>query len=393
MAGAFDETAVVKLVYVLNHYSKDESSHFVHVLPLLDELARRGVKILLVIEKAADLPAIAHANVEVIGIRENVPTRRLVRLSGIIRAAVKSGYRTVFVRIAVPAALAAVAGCLGSDARVFYWQSGTVHAIDRASHGGFRKLAWLVRHWLPLRLVIHCVDRFATGPERMIQYYREEVGVPARKLIKLYNDIDVDGFRARIAMGDRSAERARLGADETTPVILFVHRLSPVRRTMDFVPALLQALRDRFGRSWIMVFAGGGPELDSLVAGISHAGVDQQCRVLGDVPGHELPALYRTADLFVHPTYAEGFPRVILEALAAGLPLVTTDAGGTSELLGPLQQQFVISREDPAGFAAAVARLLENPQLQRELAAENEVTVRRFDTPVIAAMYQRELFG
>ncbi len=383
----------MKLVYVLNHYSKNESSHFVHVFALIEELARRGVRILLVIEKAVDLPAIAHANVEIIGLREPGPVRRLLRLSRVIRAAVKRGYRTVFVRIAVPATLAAVAGCLGTGAGVFYWQSGTVHAIDRASHGGHRKIAWLIRSWLPFRLVICFVDRFVTGPERMVQYYRDEVGVPARKLVKLYNDIDVDGFRARIATHQRSAARARLGADETIPVILFVHRLSPVRRTMDFIPSLLEALGGRFGKKWIMVFAGGGPELDSLVAAISRAGADEQCRVLGDVPGQDLPVLYRTADLFVHPSYTEGFPRVILEALAAGLPLVTTDAGGTSELLGPLQQQFVISRDDPTGFATAVTRLLENPQLQRELAAENEKTVRRFDTPVVAAMYQRVLFG
>ena len=383
----------MKLVYVLNHYSKDESSHFVHVLALVEELARRGVRILLVIEKAVDLPAIASANVEIIGLREPGPMRRLLRLAREIRSAARSGYRTVFVRIAIPAALAAAVGCLGTGARVFYWQSGTVHAIDRAAHRGHRKMAWLVRSWLPFRLVVRLVDRFATGPERMVEYYRDEVGVPAQKLVKLYNDIDVDGFRARIALRERSAERARLGAGEATPVVLFVHRLSPVRRTLKFIPALLAALGARFGRDWLMVFAGGGPELDSLVAAISHAGADQQCRVLGDVPGQELPALYGAADVFVNPSYAEGFPRVILEALAAGLPLVTTDAGGTSELLGPLQQQFVISRDDPAGFAAAAIRLLEHPQLRRELSAENEQTVRRFDTPVVAAMYQRALFG
>lgn len=383
----------MKLVYVLNHYSKDASSHFVHVLPLMEELARRGVRILLVIEKADDLPAVANANIEIIGLREPGPVRRFLRLVREIRAAAGRGYRTVFVRIAVPATLAAVTACLGTGARVFYWQSGTVHAIDRAAHGGRRKMAWLVRSWLPFRLVIFLVHRFATGPERMVRYYRDDVGVPARKLVTLYNDIDVDRFRARMAGRDRSGERARLGAEGTTPVILFVHRLSPVRRTLDFVPALLAALRDRFGKDWILVFAGGGPELAALVTAIGRAGVEDRCRILGDVPGRDLPSLFCAADLFVHPSYAEGFPRVILEAMAAGLPLVSTDAGGTPELLGARQQQFVVSRDDPAGFARAVTVMLENPQLQRELAAENRETVRRFDTPVVAAMYQRELFG
>ena len=383
----------MKLVYVLNHYSKDESSHFVHVFALIEALAQRGVRIVLVIEKAVDLPVISHANVEVVGLQEPRPTRRWLRLCREIRRAIRRGYRTVFVRIAVPAALAAVVAGLGTGARVFYWQSGTVHAIDRDSRQGGRKIAWLVRSWLPFRLAIAGVDRFVTGPESMVRYYRDEVGVPARKLVNLYNDIDVDGFRARMASHGRDAERARLGADPHTPVILFVHRLSPVRRTMTFIPSLLAALGSRMGRRWILVFAGGGPEHEALVAEIARAGAGAQCRVLGDVPGHALPALYAAADLFVHPSYAEGFPRVILEALAAGLPIVTTDAGGTAQLLGPLQQQFVTSRDDPMKFADSVMKLLESGELRQALTAENAATVRKFDTPVVAAMYQRALFG
>lgn len=383
----------MKLVYVLNHYSKDESSHFVHVFALIEALARRGVEILLVIEKAADLPVIAHANVEVIGLGEPRPLWRWLRLRREIRHAIRRGYRTVFVRIAVPAALAAVAAGFGTGASVCYWQSGTVHALDRAANRGARRIGWFIRSWLPFRLVIAGVDRFVTGPESMIRYYRDEVGVPARKLVTLYNDIDIDGFRSRMASYPRDAERARLGADRHTPVMLFVHRLSPVRRTMTFVPPLLAALASRMGRRWLLAIAGGGPELEALVAEIARAGVGGQCRVLGEVPGHALPALYGAADLFVNPSYAEGFPRVILEALAAGLPIVTTDAGGTAELLGPLQQQFVTPRDDPGLFAGAVIRLLEDRELRQRLAAENGETVRRFDTTVVAAMYQQALFG
>jgi glycosyltransferase involved in cell wall biosynthesis len=106
-----------------------------------------------------------------------------------------------------------------------------------------------------------------------------------------------------------------------------------------------------------------------------------------------LPVLYRAADIFVNPTFTEGFPRVILEAMAAGLPIVTTDAGGTSEILGPLQQQFVIPRESSEGFAQSVAVLMDRPMLQNALSEENRVTVHRFDTGRVAEMYERELFG
>jgi glycosyltransferase involved in cell wall biosynthesis len=293
----------------------------------------------------------------------------------------------------VPAALTAVIACLGTVARVYYWQSGTVHALDRAEAPGRRRLNWLLRSWWPFRLLVRGVDRFATGPEAMVRYYRDEVRVPERKLVCLYNDIDVGRFRDRIGRVDRRAERARMGADDATTVLLFVHRLSPVRRTTMYIPALLDALRDQVRVPWMLVFAGGGPELNALSHAVSQSGVGDRCRLLGKLPAYQLPALYRAADIFVNPTYAEGFPRVILEAMAAGLPVVTTDAGGTAEILGSRQQQFVIAREDSIRFAQAVAALMNDASLQRALAAENREAVRKFDTVAVAEMYDRELFG
>jgi glycosyltransferase involved in cell wall biosynthesis len=175
--------------------------------------------------------------------------------------------------------------------------------------------------------------------------------------------------------------------------MLFVHRLSPVRRTTMYIPALLDALRNQVRVPWMLAFAGGGPELHGLSQAVARSGVGDHCRLLGNLAAHRLPALYRAADVFVHPTYAEGFPRVILEAMAAGLPVVTTDAGGTAEILGSRQQQFVIPREDSVGFAQAVAALMNDASLQCALAAENREAVRRFDTIAVAEMYDRELFG
>jgi glycosyltransferase involved in cell wall biosynthesis len=382
-----------RLVYVLNQFSRDESSHFVHVTGLIEALAARGVEVLLIVEKAFDVPDIPVAGVKVVGFMERRAIRRFFRLAATIRAAARAGYTAVFVRIGVPAALTAVIACLGTGARVYYWQSGTVHAQDRAEATGHRRLIWLLRSWWPFRLLVRGVDRFATGPETMVRYYRDEVRVPERKLVCLYNDIDVSRFRDRMGRVDRRAERARIGADDSTTVMLFVHRLSPVRRTTMYIPALLDALRDQVRVPWMLAFAGGGPEMHELSQAVARSGVGDHCRLLGNLAAHRLPALYRAADVFVHPTYAEGFPRVILEAMAAGLPVVTTDAGGTAEILGSRQQQFVIPREDSVGFAQAVAALMNDASLQCALAAENREAVRRFDTIAVAEMYDRELFG
>jgi glycosyltransferase involved in cell wall biosynthesis len=103
--------------------------------------------------------------------------------------------------------------------------------------------------------------------------------------------------------------------------------------------------------------------------------------------------MYRIADVFIHPTYNEGFPRVILEAMAAGLPIVTTDAGGTAELLGPRQQQFVVKRADRVAFAGKLAELLASPELWPVLGTENLKAVERFSTENVARMYEEVLFS
>lgn len=383
----------LKLVYVLNRYARNESSHFVHVINFLQTLATQGVAVSLIIEKAIDVPTVTNPGIEIICIRKSNKFLRLLRLTNAIRSTVLLGESVVFVRIAVPATLAAIVACIGTSARVYYWQSGTVHTTDRAAHKGLEKALWLVRSWLPFRLAVWGIDHFATGPECMVGYYRDEVGIPSRKLVTLYNDIDVSRFRNRLSTLDRAAERARLGCERETVVLLFVHRLSPVRKTMRYVPAILDALRNGAGKRWVMVFVGGGPDGRALREAIDNARLNAHCKLLGEVSNDELASLYCAADIFVNPSYAEGFPRVILEAMAAGLPIVATDAGGTRELLGPAQQRYVVSRDEPERFADAVISLVGDQSAQRILGSENLEAVRRFDTPNVAAMYRRELFG
>ena len=103
-------------------------------------------------------------------------------------------------------------------------------------------------------------------------------------------------------------------------------------------------------------------------------------------------ALYSIADIFIHPTFAEGFSRVLIEAMAAALPVVTTDAGGTQELFGVEQQAYIVDRRNPGQFTERLLELMGSPDRWNALSAENRAAVSRFATPVVATMYLRTLF-
>jgi glycosyltransferase involved in cell wall biosynthesis len=81
----------------------------------------------------------------------------------------------------------------------------------------------------------------------------------------------------------------------------------------------------------------------------------------------------------------------MIEAMARGLPIVATDAGGTRDLCGPCQQRYIVDREDSAAFVRSVVALLASPGERKTIAAENLVSVRRYDSVNVALMYDAAL--
>jgi glycosyltransferase involved in cell wall biosynthesis len=93
-------------------------------------------------------------------------------------------------------------------------------------------------------------------------------------------------------------------------------------------------------------------------------------RRLGRLPNDEVLALYAGADVVAVPSVIpDAFSRVILEAMAAGRPVVGTDVGGTPELIQDGETGLLVPRHDPAALAAALERLLDDPALAARLGA------------------------
>ncbi|GAA3255639.1 glycosyltransferase family 4 protein [Nonomuraea helvata] len=250
---------------------------------------------------------------------------RLVRVLSAIRWCARAGYRTYFLRYSRFLLVMLILTYPFFRHRIFLWRSGTADLMD-----GDRRRT--VRHRLEDlfgTLLARCVHGFVTGPESMVPIMRARWQVPAHRMRLLYNDIDSDRF-APLPPAVRQETRRRLGWDETEFVVLFVHRLSFRRGTRLLVP-YLDAVRAELDRPVRLVVVGDGPDRSYL----ERLGRDRaDLHLMGPVPNRKLPSLYGAADCFVMPSYEEGFPRVLLEAMSTAVPLVTTRAGGSADVVG-----------------------------------------------------------
>lgn len=364
-----------QLTFIVNYLSADDAQHFVHIPNLMFEMEKLGWQVDLVSERGGTGTAVVLGR-RTIFLSQRSKWKRIIRLIQCLLGMRLRGGKLVFVRISRYAALASALLGHWFGWRTVFWLSGTVE--DFNLRRGLRARWELAVMWLLFRLV----DRLATGPETMVDYYSTLYGLPKGRIMLLYNDVDLAG-------------QAHATPASGSPVrVLLVHRLSPVRETARYFLALLQALERHAGQSVARVsldICGDGPERPVLEQMAASASPQIDVRFHGAVPQRQLREFYAQATIFVMPSYREGFPRVVIEAMAHGLPIVATDAGGTRDLCGPAQQAFVVNRDDSNAFGLAVERLLASPPERRRIADENLETVKRFSTPEVARMYDRAL--
>lgn len=203
-------------------------------------------------------------------------------------------------------------------------------------------------------------------------------GAPARHVVA--NGIPTAASRA--PPGTREALRAALHAADH-PVLLSAGRLNPQKNHA----VLIDAVADpRLARVHLWI-AGEGELAEDLAARVRDRGVADRVRLLG--VRTDVPALMAAADLFVLPSTWEGNPLVVMEAMAAGLPVVATAVGCVPELLSPDTGRLV-----PAGVSealvTAIADLTADPATRGQLgAAARARATERFDVSAMAEAYLR----
>jgi glycosyltransferase involved in cell wall biosynthesis len=208
----------------------------------------------------------------------------------------------------------------------------------------------------------------------------EELGIPRGRVHRVPNGIDTESFRS-LPTGERETLRARLGVAGRN-VVLSVGRLSPEKNPLGLLEAW-SLLGPPHGA--VLVMAGVGPESEAVA--VRAAALGDTVRILGAVT--EPLAWYQAADLFVLSSIYEGLSNALLEALACGLPVVSTPVSGSEDIFAAADVGALVSDSEPASIASGLAELLaDTARRTRCGAAAREVALAHYSLASVADRVQ-----
>jgi glycosyltransferase involved in cell wall biosynthesis len=185
---------------------------------------------------------------------------------------------------------------------------------------------------------------------------------PALPVAYVPNGVRLESLQRSSPTG-RSALRARYGLPPDAEVVAAIGRLSPEKRLDVFVDAAQRILRERPGVHFLVV--GEGRERPRLEALVRRRGLTGQVHFTGMV--EDVPAVCAGITVLLHASDAEGTPRAVLEAMAAGVPVVATAVGGVPEMIQHRVHGLLVSSGDPAALARQALWLLATPRAREEL--------------------------
>jgi len=363
----------MKLVYVLPKYDEGGGEHFVHVYRLLSELGKK-IHVGVLVEKAKGSPKFANVKHVTIINSQSYFARFFETFSKLLAQRL-TGHKVFYVHYSFFGAIAGSIITKFLGGKTFYWNCGLPHIFFKS----IGQKGWLqskINDEWPLIVSLNLVDYLVTGTQRMKMYYHEQFGVPLNKILVVPNEIDLERFKQK----SRPANKV--------PQVLFVHRISE-RKGADYIVPIAERVLKK--RKVNFVIAGEGPYLPELKAQIRRKKLGRWIKCVGSVPNKVIMKYYAESDVFLMPSNEEGFPRVLLEAMAMGVPFVASDVGGVRDIVSKSAQEFVVAKGDVDAFADKILQILQYDMLQGILSKEGLQQVKQYDVKKVVPVLVRTL--
>ncbi len=223
-------------------------------------------------------------------------------------------------------------------------------------------------HRLAMVAVLDHANALLIGGESFIDEVSERLGTKRDRFVVVPGAVDTARFHP--------ADEATVGAAADPVRLLYHGRVDRRKGALDFIEAL-DLLRRR-GTPFHGIVSGIGPDVEPCRERAAALALGSDCLSFTGYADYEaVPALYRAADVFVSPTYMEGFSNTILEAMASGLPNVSCFAVGVNDCLRNEENGLLTQPGDVPALAGNLQRIITDAALRRRIAASGLEECRR----------------
>lgn len=205
-------------------------------------------------------------------------------------------------------------------------------------------------------------------------------GIPANKICVVKNVIETN------AQQSDPEFRQRWNLPQDRPLLLFIGRFIPAKGLRDVIHAGA-LLRDR-GQQFYLLCVGDGPARSDAEREVERLKLKDCVRFTGFVPEEQTASFYANSTVLVFPTYHyEGFPMVVFNAVAAGLPIVTTRIRGAADQLKEPENCLWVEPRKSDQLANKIIEILANSELRSRMGANNKRLAMHFSAEIVAREY------
>ncbi|MBD3282087.1 MAG: glycosyltransferase [Candidatus Portnoybacteria bacterium] len=351
-----------KICYIIPEYNKDVQGHFYHHYELLKELSKK-LDIFLIAETGNKKEKAEIKNIHIQKFKF-LPLRIIESLILILKAR-KRGYNIFYTHYSYIGAINAAIVSKLFKGTSYYWNCA---------------MNWLFRQKTGKRigyiLSLKWSDYLVTGSKKMKEEYASHYKLKKEKIKILPNWINLERF-------EPSSKK------EITNKILFIHWLSK-RKGADMIIPIIIKLKDLIDDFQITVI-GEGPYKNSLEQEIKEKNLEKYIKIIGGVPNKEISEYYDQNDILIMPSMEEGFPRVLLEAMAKQIPYVAFNVGAVNEISPGPARKLLVKPGDIDKFAYNIETILTNKELYKEFKKSEKEQVKKYDIKKVAEKFIRKI--
>lgn len=327
-----------KVCYILPFFDPGTDTHYYHLYDFIEHAARELDIFLIIERKPSDVSFFK--NVTRIEFQKTAIPLRIFENAYLILKARVLGYKKFYIHYSFLSAINSSLVVRAFGGKNWYWSCGMMWLFKKDRLNQF---LW--------KFTLNIVQHLVTGTDSMADNYSIHYGVKRDTVRIMPNWIDIERFRITDKKKE-TLEKFSLSADKK--YVLFVHRLAERKGAHYIVP-----LAKKFDEKTIFLIVGDGPYRKTLEKEIAASDL-KNVKLLGNISNTLIPEIMQMSDVFLMPSEEEGFPRVLIEAMASGLPYVASDIGGVKEISPDAETPYIYPVGDIQKFEEGIRDILSH---------------------------------